>query len=92
MKTSEKSRFDTRLTKDQKEYFEYAAQLGGFRTLTDFVLISVQEKAKKIVEDHELILASKRDQKIFFQSVMNPQKPNEKLKKAALNYKKRTSV
>ena len=92
MKTIEKSRFDTRLTKDQKEYFEYAAQLGGFRTLTDFVLISVQEKAKKIVENHEVILASKRDQKIFFQSVMAPQKPNEKLKKAALKYKKMISL
>jgi uncharacterized protein (DUF1778 family) len=88
MKTIEKSRFDTRLTKEQKEYFEYAAKLGGFRTLTDFVLISALEKAKKIVEDHEVILATKRDQKIFFQSMKNPAKPNERLKKAALKYKK----
>lgn len=88
MKTAEKSRFDTRLTKEQKVLFEYAAHLGGFRTLTDFVLNSVQEKARKIVEDHEIILASKRDQQLFFRSVMNPQKPNEKLRKAALKYKK----
>ena len=92
MKTIEKSRFDTRLTKDQKEYFEYAAQLGGYRTLTDFVLISVQEKAKKIVDGHKEILASKRDRKIFFESVMNPQKPNGRLKKAASKYKKMASL
>ncbi len=88
MKTAEKSRFDTRLTKEQKALFEYAAHLGGFRTLTDFVLNSVQEKARKIVEEHETILASKRDQQLFFQAIMIPQKPNEKLRKAALKYKK----
>ncbi len=89
MKTIEKSRFDALLTKEQKEYFKYAAKLGGFRTLTDFVLISALEKAKKIVEDHEVILTTKRDQKIFFQFMMNP-KPNERLK-AALKYKKAVS-
>lgn len=88
MKAALKSRFDTRLPKEQKEFFEYAASLGGFRTLTDFVLFSVQERAKKIIEDRESILASRRDQDIFFKAIMNPEKPNESLKKAALVYKK----
>ena len=44
MKNTEKARFDTRLTKDQKDLFEYAANLGGFRTLSDFVIVSAKKK------------------------------------------------
>src|SRR6266540_383874 len=61
MKAIEKSRFDTRLPKEQKEFFEYAANLGGFRTLTEFVVATVQQQASKIVERHNTILASKRN-------------------------------
>ena len=88
MKTVEKSRFDTRLPKEQKELFEYAANLGGFRTLTEFVLFSVQQQASNIIERHNTILASKKDQEIFFAAITNPQKPNDRLKKAAMRFNK----
>ncbi len=86
MNAMDKARFDTRLPKEQKDFFEYAASLGGFRTLTDFVISSVQEKAKKIVEEHDSILASKRDQEIFFNAITGTQNPNESLKSAARKY------
>jgi len=86
MITVEKARFDTRLPKEQKEFFEYAATLGGFRTLTEFVISSAQQQANKIVEGHNRILASKRDQEIFFDALMNPEKPNETLKQAMVKY------
>lgn len=86
MERTEHARFDTRLPKEQKEFFEYAARLGGFRTLTDFVMFSVQERAKAIVEEHDRILASKSDQKIFFDALMNPKKPNRALKNAMSKY------
>ena len=91
MKTIEKARFDTRLPKEQKEYFEYAANLGGFRNLTEFIVFSANQQASRIVESHNTVLASKRDQAIFFDAIMNPQKPNTKLKKAALRYNKATA-
>lgn len=47
----ERARFDARLTKEQKLFFEKAAYLGGFRSLTDFVVLTVQEKAKEIVQE-----------------------------------------
>jgi uncharacterized protein (DUF1778 family) len=86
MKTIEKARFDTRLPKEQKEYFEYAANLGGFRNLTEFIVFSANQQASKIVENHNTVLASKKDQAVFFDAIMNPQKPNTTLKKAALRY------
>ena len=88
MRTVEKARFDTKLSKEQKEFFEYAARIGGYRTLTEFILISVQEKANKIIEENNKIISSKREQKIFFDEIVNPSSANLALKNAALNYKK----
>ncbi len=52
MQASKTARFDTRWTREQKEFFEYASRLSGFRTLSEFVFSSVQERAKKIVKEH----------------------------------------
>jgi uncharacterized protein (DUF1778 family) len=91
MKAIEKTRFDARLPVEQKELFEYAAALGGFRSLTDFIIYSVQQQTTLIVEKHNTILASKKDQKIFFDSIMHPAKPNARLKKAAQRYNRETA-
>ena len=83
----EKARFDTRLPKEQKAFFERAARLGGFRSLTDFVVLTVQEKAKEIILERERIIASQKDSEIFFDAIINPSKPNQKLTEAANEYK-----
>lgn len=80
------ARFDTRLPKEQKEFFEYAANLGGYRTLTEFVITSVQSKADEIVEKHRSIISSKRDQDVFFEAIMNPPAPGKRLSSAARKY------
>ena len=88
MRTSikEQARFDARLPKEQKEFFEKAAYLGGFRNLTDFVIITVQEKAKEIIKEKEKIIASERDSQIFFDAITKPANPSETLKKALDDY------
>lgn len=83
---NEQARFDARLSKEQKHFFERAAYLGGFRSLTDFVILTVQEKAKEIIEEKEQIIASERDSRIFFDTITNPRKPSENLKKALDDY------
>ncbi len=80
------SRFNARLPKEQKELFEKAAYLGGYRNLTDFVILTVQEKAKKIIKEKELIIASKRDGEIFFNAITNSKKPSKSLKNALKDY------
>ncbi|MEM9846347.1 MAG: DUF1778 domain-containing protein [Bacteroidota bacterium] len=82
------TRFDTRLTKEQKEFFEYASNLGGFRSLTEFILRAVQAKAEEIVEEHNRIIASKRDQEIFFDLVFKGTNPNQALESALSEYNK----
>ena len=86
-----KARFDTRLSKEQKQFFERAAVLGGYRSLTDFVLATVQDKAQEIVEESEKFIASEKDKTIFFESLLNPPKPNSKLISAKDSYEKLVS-
>lgn len=87
----EKARFDTRLPKKQKVFFERAARLGGFRSLTDFVISATQEKAKSIVSDWEKVLESQKDSEIFFDAIVNAGKPNESLIEAAQYYNEAAS-
>ncbi len=82
-----KARFDTRLSKEQKDFFERAAILGGYRSLTDFVILTVQKKAKEIIAERDRIIASKKDSEIFFNAIANPNKPNKELLSAANEFK-----
>jgi uncharacterized protein (DUF1778 family) len=86
MNTTENARFDTRIPKDQKDLFQYAAELGGFKTLSEFVIYSAKIQAEIIVQKHESILASKKDAKRFFEAIMNPPAANAQLKKAVKEY------
>ena len=90
-KKDERARFDTRLPKDQKLLFERAAKLGGYRSLTDFVVLTVQEKAVEIVREKEQILASEQDCEIFFTAITGDTQPNDKLISAVQEYKNRYS-
>lgn len=88
MKTA---RLDFRLSEEQKHLFEQATLLGDYKSLTDFILATLQEKAKKIIQEKEQILASERDKEIFFKAMINTPKPNEKLSEAMESYKKMLS-
>ena len=82
-----KARLEARLTIEEKEFFERAAALGGFRSLTEFVIRSAKKRAEEIVNRHELVIASQRDSEVFFNAILNPEKPNKKLVAAANKFK-----
>lgn len=83
---NEQARFDARIPKELKEFFERAAYLGGFRSLTDFIILSAQEKAKEIINERDRIIASERDSQIFFDAITSPKQPSESLKNALKDY------
>jgi uncharacterized protein (DUF1778 family) len=89
MKTKAMTRFETRLSQEQKEYLEYASRLGGYKTLSEFILTSAKNQADQIVDRHEQILRSAKDREIFFGALLNPKKPNSRLKAAVSRYIKR---
>jgi uncharacterized protein (DUF1778 family) len=82
MASNELARLDLRIPRKQKAYFEQALEIGGFRSLTDFIISAVSEKAEAIMEKHNNWLSSENDRKIFFNALMNPPAPNDKLKRA----------
>lgn len=88
MRNSEQARFDTRLPKEHKELFEYAARLGGFRNLTDYVHHVLMEKSTMIIEKHNTILASQKDREIFFKAITGEKEPNNSLKAAVKTHSK----
>ena len=88
MRNSEQARFDTRLPKEHKELFEYAARLGGFRNLTDYVNHVLMEKSTMIIEKHNTILASRKDQEVFFKAITSETEPSPALKSAAKKHAK----
>jgi len=83
MKEAAVARFDARMPEKQKKFFEYAAALGGYKTLAAFLFHAAEVEAEKIVEKHNAILSSEKDRAVFFDVIMNPPKPNNSLKKAA---------
>lgn len=91
MAKQEMARFDARLSKEQKQFFEKAALIGGYRSLTDFIILTAQERAKEIIAEREQILASQKDCEIFFEAITNAVKPNKDLLSAARAYKSLSS-
>ncbi len=62
------SRLAIRLTKEQKERFEHVAHLGGFKTLTELVIFSVEEqgnKREKLLKSMKRSLLPKETGKAF---------------------------
>jgi len=88
-KVKAQARFDARLTRSQKELFERAARIKGFKSLSEFVIHTTLEAALVIVEKENTILVSEADKKVFFNALINPPKPNRTLKEASKSYLKR---
>jgi len=78
-------RLEARVSRDQKALFQRAAELQG-RTLTDFVVSSLQEAAVRTIEEVQIIRLSAADSRAFADALLHPRTPNEKLRAAARRY------
>ncbi len=87
-KSSKSERLEARISKEQKELFQRAADLQG-RTLTDFMIAALQEAAIKAIQEHEMMILSAQDRKVFVEALLNPPSPSAKLRAAAIRYKER---
>lgn len=84
-------RLETRVTTDQKRLIEHAAALQG-RTVTDFVLTSLQDAARRAIEEHHHLELSVRDSQAFVQALVEPRPVNERLTDTVRRYRERTGV
>lgn len=77
---------EARISPEIKALWQKAADLEG-RSLTDFVIASVQTVACKVIEQHKRLKLDLEDSEAFVNSLLNPDLPNQALKAAALRYK-----
>lgn len=85
------ARLEARVSPETKALFQKAADLEG-RTLTDFVVASVQAEAYRVIQQHQALKLSVEDSEAFVDALLNPPKPNNRLKAASLRYKQLMSV
>lgn len=81
-------RLETRITVDQKRLIEHAAALQG-RTVTDFVLTSVQDAARRAIEEHRHLELSMRDGEVFVEALLESRPVNDRLRETIDLYRKK---
>ena len=84
-------RLEARVTAEQKRLIEQAAALQG-RSVTDFVLSSVQDAARRAIEEHQRLELSVRDSQAFVEALLNPPPPNDRLRETVARYRRTMGV
>ncbi len=84
-------RLEARVTAEQKTLIERAAALQG-RTVTDFVLTSVQDAARRAIDEHRQLQLSVRDSQAFVEALLNPKPVNDRLRETVRRYRQATGA
>jgi uncharacterized protein (DUF1778 family) len=85
-KPAKRHRLEARVTGEQRQLFQRAADLQG-RSLSDFVIASVHEKAMQTIENMEIIRLNAEESAAIAEAILNPREPNAKLRAAAKRYR-----
>jgi len=79
------ARLEARISPEMKELCEKAATIQRI-TLTEFVVKSAVEEAKRTVRESEFAELTRRDRIAFVEALLNAPAPNSKLQKAAARH------
>ncbi len=74
-------RVNLRIDAASKRILERAAAHVG-SNLSDFVLSNALAAANEVIRSHETIVLSPRDWDVFFEALVNPPEPGERLQQA----------
>ncbi len=80
-------RLGFRLDEQTKELIEHAAQLER-RKVSDYCLTAITEAARRTVAQHEGLYLSERDRAAFFDALIHPPEPNERLLRGFAEHKR----
>ena len=83
-----RDRMHLRLDAKAKRTLERAAAYEE-TTVSDFVLMNAVAAAERVIESHEKITLSAKDWDVFYDALINPPEPNQKLRDAARRYRER---
>jgi uncharacterized protein (DUF1778 family) len=83
-------RLGFRLDEETKDLIERAAHLSR-RKVSDFCVTALMDTARRTIAEHETHALSDRDRKAFFDALINPPAPSERLQRALAEHKRRVA-
>lgn len=86
MSTVANDRIDLRISKENKDLIKYAAEISGFKTVSDFIITLAKSEAKRIIQEENKLLRSMEDKILFVETLLHPPQPNQALKTALNHY------
>lgn len=89
VKKARGARVEARVSNEQKALFKHAAALAG-RSLSEFMIDSMQQAAGQIVQDQSIIRLSRDEQIAFVELLLDPPEPGARLQQAVAEYRTKT--
>ena len=83
-------RLGFRLDEETKDLIERAAQLSR-RKVSDFCVTALADTARRTIAEHETLALSNQDRQAFFDALIAPPEPSERLQRAMAEYKRRVA-
>jgi len=80
------ARLEARITPEQKDLIERAAAYRG-NTVSDFVVNTLQDAAKAVIQEQEVLRLSGSQSRAFVGALLNPPEPKKALQQAAEQYR-----
>ncbi len=81
-------RLGFRLDEEAKDLIERAAHLSR-RKVSDFCVTALTDAARRTIAEHETMVLSERDRRAFFDALVDPPEPGERLVRALTEHKRR---
>lgn len=81
-------RLGFRIDEETKDLIERAAHLSQ-RKVSDFCVTALADTARRTIAEHETLTLSNRDREAFFDALMNPPEPSERLTRALADHRRR---
>ena len=81
-------RLGFRLDMESKDLIERAAHLSR-RKVTEFCVTALTDTARRTIAEHETLVLSEHDRKAFFDALIDPPRPSERLARALAEHKRR---
>ncbi len=81
-------RIEARIHSEQRRRIERAAALKG-TSISDFVVSTLDDAARRTIQEHESWTLSARDSEAFMNAMLNPPPPSPRLRAAIRRYKAR---
>jgi len=83
-------RLGFRIDEETKDLIERAAHLTR-RKVSDFCVTALADTARRTIAEHETLVLSDRDRAAFFDALINPPEPSERLIRAFDEHRRRVA-